>query len=850
MGGSGKNFNRANWDPEQASPDNPGNPAPYVPTTTYQPFGSGTLSGTGGTNVYHPDPYTGQPDIAASNPADVERDRQRQIGDDMARRQAVQLNFGAADQDRQNNLGARNTQIEAGNMMRTAAVGGAPSRAAIEANTVGDQSLEAQLGAGAGQRGPATGLQSAAATGAVGLQLQGANTAGLGRSGETNRALLSYGQNTGTMRKGDYTQQQLDQRQAEAQAQQQLEQNARNQNGQMGMERLGLGTEKAAMDLSNREADLNNAAANNTQSNQIQNTERTRKIVKGAEDMLPSDARVKQKAALPGLAAKGRELMAQTNANRDSLRYGPSVRRVSDGDASNGYNTELTSGAERSYQEHRRALYGDDSGDDYDYRGAFAYGEGRDAGGHMTDRFKKPNHPTFSNESQYATDPDKAGSWKGERFTPGKYQGVDEGDVNRIRYGHEPYRGDMFKRAIDEESNRENLHKGIEARLQRDADRPAERAEDERAQLAKEHAEAPRGYDLGSGYSDDPNKHYGASPGNTYAPGTEDWLQYGKPRTMMQPKEGTNPNDYIDGQAPMDRVDAPMDPYSKAVSLSDEDAKKPSLLERIKNAGSSLRDSLTGARAEEKPMQREPRTVESATPPRALITDVSANQKTETMSNGAVVRGLPMASQKEAKPSANPGPMTGTLTKHNPEAERPAASTTVERTSDEGAKRASSPLINRTSETSKLRNESLRKWGEHAEENYNPRGPMPPPVRGSGMSEDQEDMNDPTPSDDDSVQARRLQQDANRKLVGSTYTYKDGIGEDPNQIHHGQMAQTMEENPITATAVRNDPNGGFKRVSEFDKLNVTAAGVAELQHQQDEMAAELEKLRGRRRRTA
>ncbi len=90
-----------------------------------------------------------------------------------------------------------------------------------------------------------------------------------------------------------------------------------------------------------------------------------------------------------------------------------------------------------------------------------------------------------------------------------------------------------------------------------------------------------------------------------------------------------------------------------------------------------------------------------------------------------------------------------------------------------------------------------------------------------------------------------LQKDANRKLQGSTYTYKEGVGEDTEQVHHGQMAQTMEENPITATAVREDETG-IKKVSEFDKLNVTAAGVASLQKQQDEMADALEKMMSRR----
>lgn len=56
-----------------------------------------------------------------------------------------------------------------------------------------------------------------------------------------------------------------------------------------------------------------------------------------------------------------------------------------------------------------------DSGHDYDYAGAFlaGYGRGNSENGHLPDTFKKPNHPTFSVESKYATGAYKkyAGSW-------------------------------------------------------------------------------------------------------------------------------------------------------------------------------------------------------------------------------------------------------------------------------------------------------------------------------------------------------------------------------------------------------------------------------------------------------
>ena len=66
-----------------------------------------------------------------------------------------------------------------------------------------------------------------------------------------------------------------------------------------------------------------------------------------------------------------------------------------------------------------------DSGEDYDLRGAFKSGLTKDIqSGHWPDTYKKPNHPTFSNQSIYAKyAPEKAGSWKGEQYIPPLYSG-------------------------------------------------------------------------------------------------------------------------------------------------------------------------------------------------------------------------------------------------------------------------------------------------------------------------------------------------------------------------------------------------------------------------------------------
>lgn len=97
----------------------------------------------------------------------------------------------------------------------------------------------------------------------------------------------------------------------------------------------------------------------------------------------------------------------------------PAVRRLESGDASNGYNTELTAGAEAGYQNWPGQK--GDTGGDYDLRGAYAAGYDRDGSGHLPDTFKKPNHETFSDESKYSKGLEHlAGSWEGENFKPGK----------------------------------------------------------------------------------------------------------------------------------------------------------------------------------------------------------------------------------------------------------------------------------------------------------------------------------------------------------------------------------------------------------------------------------------------
>jgi len=76
---------------------------------------------------------------------------------------------------------------------------------------------------------------------------------------------------------------------------------------------------------------------------------------------------------------------------------------------------------------------------DYDLQGQFKANPGADVG-HMPDTFKKPNHPTFSDESQYSGAPGayKGGHWEGQSFAP---------SVDMLKNGHEPL---ALKQYMDE----------------------------------------------------------------------------------------------------------------------------------------------------------------------------------------------------------------------------------------------------------------------------------------------------------------------------------------------------------------------------------------------------------------
>lgn len=74
--------------------------------------------------------------------------------------------------------------------------------------------------------------------------------------------------------------------------------------------------------------------------------------------------------------------------------------------------------AKLTYEQWKAKYAPEDSGQDYDLRGAYEAGLVPSANQHFPDTFKLPGHPTFSIESKYWKPGMPAGRWEGEKFIP------------------------------------------------------------------------------------------------------------------------------------------------------------------------------------------------------------------------------------------------------------------------------------------------------------------------------------------------------------------------------------------------------------------------------------------------
>lgn len=80
-------------------------------------------------------------------------------------------------------------------------------------------------------------------------------------------------------------------------------------------------------------------------------------------------------------------------------------------DFTNQYNTKLSPADEKKFEQWAKSHHRMGDLADYDLRGWWKNVGTQDSRGHFTDAYKKPNHPTFSNESIYNTPQDQGGAW-------------------------------------------------------------------------------------------------------------------------------------------------------------------------------------------------------------------------------------------------------------------------------------------------------------------------------------------------------------------------------------------------------------------------------------------------------
>lgn len=114
-------------------------------------------------------------------------------------------------------------------------------------------------------------------------------------------------------------------------------------------------------------------------------------------------------------------------------------------DLSDQYNTKLSPADEAAYQSWAAKNNRTSDTYDYDMRGAWKDGAGQADNGHFPDTYKKPNHPTFSDQSQYSgKDGNVGGTWSknGDQdvFTPSatNLQHTDPADLQNYFKKVEP----------------------------------------------------------------------------------------------------------------------------------------------------------------------------------------------------------------------------------------------------------------------------------------------------------------------------------------------------------------------------------------------------------------------------
>ena len=126
-------------------------------------------------------------------------------------------------------------------------------------------------------------------------------------------------------------------------------------------------------------------------------------------------------------------------------------RKIIDSLNASKNNTKLTEIEERKFQRWLKKTGREGDLVDYDLRGAWKENAKESAKGHLTDKFKKPNHPTFSVESIYYKKGMKAGKWIVEKgkdvyIAP---EGLDKSEKDFLKKYFKYFEQDSELRFVD-----------------------------------------------------------------------------------------------------------------------------------------------------------------------------------------------------------------------------------------------------------------------------------------------------------------------------------------------------------------------------------------------------------------
>lgn len=545
------------------------------------------------------------------------------------------------------------------------------------------------------------------------------------------------------------------------------------------------------------------------------------------------------KQAIPGMVGGG-GIVGGTMPVDESNVAGPGMM-TSDPAAKEPYDTSLTPAKEKEFQTWKAQYAPHDSGADYDLRGAFAGGEKPGADGHWVDTYKKPNHPTFSDQSKYTDG--HAGHWEGDNFLSSKQQ--SEAFLDRM---------------------------GSET----EGARPYERAREFTVGVAG----APRGYASGRGNEDDSvswskpetwgmNQKSKSVPSTEgQAPGSDDWQRYGAPeKTTM--RKGVDGSSYAHTEGANEgEID-----WGHGGEVAQKDA-KPGFLE-------ALFKGLGNARPFGASPQRDLTTSDPAAKRAAYLSGRSHGAESVRSQRDVPYAYAPIGKDEElvevesGKPEVRPiaKPVSAAVGEaasgaHPPGALHAAGAAAYMHDRGyvapvQGEAQIGPPKSPESADTRATREDS-QNVGRLA----TLAAPLLGPAVGIGYSgfglglgvaaeqkaaRDRAEAEqkksavasrDTTTSDPSAKDGFQRVPDADmaeamRSMAPSVYAYKPDFagknGQKPGEANVGPMADEMAKDPVARTAIVRDPGSGMLAIDKSKAEKVIMGSLASLQHQLDEL---------------